>query len=129
MDKPRKTSRTTIAARPVPKLRGRLIIEIASRCALNEAGADLLEQIAISGSLSEAARQLHYSYRWAWLQIDSVNRAWKKPLVIKSTGGKKGGGAKLTPLGQSVLSAYRDLQLQLEHFLDVRSQAFKAATS
>jgi molybdate transport system regulatory protein len=113
---------------PAPKLRGRLWIEIGDSAALTEAGADLLEQIAACGSLSEAARRLHYSYRRAWMLIDAMNRAWPTPLLTTATGGKRGGGTLLTERGKNALSAYRDLQLQLEHLLDQAYPAFLAAT-
>ena len=106
-------------------LRGRVAIEVGKATGFNEAGADLLEQIAISGSLSEAARQLHFSYRYAWLLVDGMNRAWEKPLVQTATGGKRGGGAQLTELGEAVLAAYRHMQVELEHFLDTQTTAFK----
>jgi molybdate transport system regulatory protein len=112
---------------PPIQLRGRISVEVGQRTGLSEAGADLLEQISISGSLSEAARQLHYSYRRAWLLMDAMNRSWEGPLVTTATGGKRGGGAKLTELGHSVLSAYRNLQVELEHFLGVQSAPFKRA--
>ncbi len=110
-----------------PNLRGRISVEVAGRKALTEAGADLLEQIIASGSLSEAARQLHYSYRYAWMLVDAMNKAWGHPLVKTATGGRKGGGATLTELGHSVLSSYRNLQLTLEHFLDQETQVFRAS--
>jgi molybdate transport system regulatory protein len=100
------------------RLRGRLWIEIDRTAALTEAGADLLEQIQVCGSLSEAARRLHYSYRRAWMLIDVMNRNWPQPLVVTATGGKRGGGTRVTDFGREVLSAYRDLQVQLEHLLD-----------
>ena len=100
------------------RLRGRLWIELDRTAALTEAGADLLEQILVCGSLSEAARRLHYSYRRAWMLIDAMNRNWPQPLVITATGGKRGGGTQMTDFGRQVLSAYRDLQVQLEHLLD-----------
>jgi molybdate transport system regulatory protein len=105
-------------------LRGRVWIEIGGRAALTEAGADLLEQIIVCGSLSEAARRLRFSYRRAWMLLDAMNRAWPGKLVITATGGKRGGGAKITELGSQVLSAYRDVQLQVEHLLGT-SNAFK----
>ena len=110
-----------------PKLRGRLWVEISGASALTEAGADLLEQIAVCGSLSEAARRLRFSYRRAWMLIDSMNRHWPRPLVKTATGGKRGGGTRLTDLGREILSSYRDLQLQLEHLVDQASPAFFAA--
>lgn len=105
-------------------LRGRVWVEIDGKAAVTDAGADLLEQIGICGSLSEAARRLHFSYRRAWLLLDAMNRRWPGPLVKTATGGQKGGGAKLTELGQHVLGAYRDLQMQVEHLLDAAGDPF-----
>ena len=107
-----------------PQLRGRIWIDTDGP-AMTEAGADLLEQIEVSGSLSEAARKLRFSYRRAWMLLDAMNHRWPEPLVKLSTGGKGGGGAKLTPPGRRVLSAYRDLQIRFEHFLDASSGTFR----
>ena len=93
-------------------------MEISGSAALTEAGADLLEQIEACGSLSEAARRLRFSYRRAWMLIDAMNRHWPRPLVETATGGKRGGGTRVTELGREVLSSYRDLQMQMEYLLD-----------
>ena len=105
-------------------LRGKIWVEFGGTNALTEAGADLLEQIEACGSLSEAARRLHFAYRRAWLLLDAMNKAWPEPLVITAIGGHHGGGARLTELGRNVLHTYRDLQVQLEHFLDVATSSF-----
>src|SRR3954467_15849907 len=99
-------------------LRGRIWVEVGGAAALTEAGADLLEQIEACGSLSEAARRLRFAYRRAWMLVDTMNRAWPKPIVATATGGKRGGGAKLTEHGRHILRAYRDLQIQMETLLD-----------
>jgi molybdate transport system regulatory protein len=117
---PRRAKRNT-----KPKLRGKIWVQIGNTQALTEPAADLLEQIEACGSLSEAARRLRFAYRRAWLLLDGMNRAWPSPLVITATGGKHGGGARLTPLGRHVLHAYRDLQIQLEHFLDMTGNPFE----
>jgi molybdate transport system regulatory protein len=106
-------------------LRARLWVEVGGQPAMTDTSADLLEQISVCGSLSEAARRLRYSYRRAWMLLDGMNRRWPAPLVITSIGGTRGGGAKITPLGQHVLKSYRDLQLQLEHLLDVAGDPFE----
>ena len=98
-------------------LRGRVWVEIAAQAALTEAGADLLEQIAACGSLSEAARRLRFSYRRAWMLLDAMNQRWPAPLVKTATGGKRGGGARITEFGQLVLRSYRDVQVHVEHLL------------
>lgn len=130
MTKPKRKPRKPRAkARPLPDaprvLRGQVWVEAGGGRAMNDAGADLLDQIDACGSLSEAARRLRFSYRRAWMLLDSINRRWPGPLVTTATGGTRGGGAKLTELGRHVLRAYRDLQLQLEHLLDVAGDPFE----
>ncbi len=112
-----------------PRLRGKLWIEVeggdGGGAALTDAGADLLEQIDVAGSLSEAARRLRFSYRRAWMLVDAMNRRWPGPMVRLSTGGRRGGGAALTEAGARVLRAYRDLQIRFEHFLDTSAASFE----
>lgn len=123
--------RTRSSSLPPPKsapiLRGRVWADARGGAAITEAGADLLEQIDATGSLSEAARRLRFSYRRAWLLLDSMNRRWPGPLVTTAVGGKRGGGARVTPRGRAVLAAYRDLQLQLEAMLDHATDTFRRA--
>ena len=111
---------------PQPRvLRGKLWVEVGGQPAITDAGADLLEQISVCGSLSEAARILRYSYRRAWMLLDAMNHHWPSPLVTTAVGGKCGGGAQITALGEHVLKSYRDLQLQLEHLLDSAGDPFE----
>ena len=70
----------------------------------------LLELIAKTGSISAAARAMDMSYRRAWLLIDEVNNAMKAPVVATATGGTGGGGAALTPLGETLIAAYREIE-------------------
>lgn len=100
------------------RVRGRIWFERSGALLLNEAGADLLEQINACGSLSEAARRLGFSYRRAWMLIEAMNRRWPQRVVSKSTGGKRGGGSRVTTFGHAVLGAFRDLQVQVETLLD-----------
>src|SRR4051812_23596641 len=86
-----------------PMLRAKLWVDVGERPAITDDGADLLEQILATGSLSEAARQLRFSYRRAWMLMDSMNRRWPTALVNKVIGGERGGGTQLTELGEKVL--------------------------
>ncbi len=113
MPRPRRAKKLT----PNIHLRGRIWIE-AGGPAITDAGADLLEQIKAWGSLSEAARRLRFSYRRAWMLVDTMNRRWPTPLVKLSAGGKRGGGATLTEEGEKLLRSYRDLQIRLQQLLD-----------
>ena len=122
---PTRPSKSTPA---VPRLRAKVWVESELAAAvLTEAGADLLEQIEASGSLSEAARRLRYAYRRAWLLLDAMNRGFESPLVTAAAGGRKGGGAVLTEYGRAVLAAYREVQLQVEHAVDEAGPAFRSA--
>src|SRR5438874_8445883 len=111
-----------------PVLRGKVWIELAALPAMTEAGADLLEQIEVCRSLSEAARRLRFSYRRAWMLVDAMNQRWPQPLVRTAVGGKRGGGTQVTEYGHVVLRSYRDLQIQLEHLLESASRPFAIAT-
>jgi molybdate transport system regulatory protein len=120
----RKSSKAKKAYR-TPALRGKVWVEIGGKPAMTEAGADLLEQMVACGSLSEAARRLRFAYRRAWLLVDGMNALWPQPLVTKATGGKDGGGTRVTPYGQQILAAYREAQIRVEHALGEDSEPFR----
>jgi len=80
--------------------------------ALGPGKADLLEAIALHGSISGAARAMGMSYRRAWLLVETMNRSFRQPLVSTLAGGKHGGGTLLTETGELVLQRYRALCAQ-----------------
>ena len=57
----------------------------------------LLEAIHRNGSISKAAKVLGLSYKAAWDAVIAMNNLFPSPLVERQTGGKRGGGAVLTP--------------------------------
>lgn len=71
---------------------------------------ELLENIAAYGSISAAARSMEMSYKHAWDLVEEMNRLFGKPLLAAQTGGRRGGGAQLTPLGLSVISRFRAIE-------------------
>jgi molybdate transport system regulatory protein len=71
---------------------------------------DLLEAIAKTGSITAAARALGMSYRRAWLLVDTMNRCFRQPVVQAETGGRRGGGTRLTATGAEALRRYRRLE-------------------
>jgi molybdenum ABC transporter molybdate-binding protein len=73
----------------------------------------LLEAIERTHSISAAARDVGMSYRRAWLLVQSVNEAAGEPLVEAATGGRHGGGARLTPRGKAATALFGQLQDQL----------------
>ena len=70
----------------------------------------VLEAIGATGSISAAARALGMSYRRAWLLVDELNRALRQPAVVAGAGGKRGGGAVLTPVGEELVQRYRSVE-------------------
>ena len=82
----------------------------ADKPAMGPGKAELLEAIALSGSISAAARSMGMSYKRAWDLVDTMNKSFKQPLVITATGGTKGGGAEVTEFGRDVLRRYRQIE-------------------
>jgi molybdate transport system regulatory protein len=73
----------------------------------------LLKQIAITGSISQGAKNAGISYKSAWDAINEMNQLSEQPLVDRATGGKGGGGAVLTRYGQRLIQLY-DLLAQIQ---------------
>lgn len=72
--------------------------------------AELLEQIRDVGSISAAGRSMEMSYKRAWTLVETMNAAFREPLVDSVRGGPSGGGARLTPTGEQVLRHYRAIE-------------------
>ena len=93
--------------------------------ALGPGKVDILEEIARSGSISKAARELGLSYRRAWTLVDTMNKSFKSCLVKGSAGGKKGGGAHLTPLGKKMAKTYRIMEAKAERAIQLDWEAIQ----
>ncbi len=81
-----------------------------SGSALGPGMAQLLEKVEGSGSISSAAVSMGMSYRKAWMLIQEMQDTFNGPVVTSETGGKKGGGSKLTELGANLLKTYRRIE-------------------
>ena len=80
----------------------------------------LLQHVAEQGSITRAAKAAGISYKAAWDAIDELNNLASRPLVERSTGGRGGGGARLSVEGERVLRLYQRLQA-------LQAQVFEAA--
>lgn len=69
----------------------------------------LLQGIADSGKLTQAARNANISYRHAWQLLDQWGDYFDSPLVEK----RQGHGIKLTPLGEALLWAEKRVNARL----------------
>ena len=77
----------------------------------------LLDAIAATGSINRAARTAGYSYRGAWLLLETAANLASAPLVESLVGGVGGGGTRLTPAAVALLQAWRELQTRHRDFL------------
>lgn len=82
--------------------------------AIGPGKAELLEMIAVTGSIAAAGRAMGMSYKRAWLLVETMNDCFRLPLVVASRGGSGKGGAELTDTGKTVLAAYRRLLARIE---------------
>ncbi len=87
----------------------------------------LLEAIQTSGSIAAAGRQFGMAYRRAWLLTDELNRMFADPLVLTRGGGRNGGGAILTPLGEEIVAAYREAERKIRQATTVEVDRFERA--
>lgn len=98
------------------KVKGNIWIEGPKGTFLGIGRVVLLEKIAETGSISEAARQINMSYRQAWEHVDAVNRESSTPIVVTSTGGSGGGGTFITPDGMKAIKKFRKLYDRFTEF-------------
>lgn len=78
----------------------------------------LLERIDQYGSITKAAKSMEMSYRHAWLLVEDMNGKAATPLVLRSTGGRGGGGTSLTDEGRLAIGQFKKLQGKLKAFLE-----------
>jgi len=102
--------------RDAPRTAPRLVVrvELGHGSIMGPGKADLLECIDHCGSISAAAREMGMSYRQAWMLIDTLHQAFGRPVIETNSGGRAGGGARLTSLGKRLLAGYRTLQAKAE---------------
>ena len=99
--------------------------EISGRFWMNRQGCgylradriDLLERIDECGSITQAAKRIGMSYKTAWDAVEAMNNLADRPLVVRATGGKGGGGTCLTDYGKQVVAGYRFMEAEHQRFL------------
>ena len=92
----------------------RFRVDLSAACAIGPGKVALLEAIATSGSLSQAARDLDMSYRRAWLLLAGLNASFRDPVVTLTKGGRGGGGAIVTAFGETLIAAYRGFEADVQ---------------
>lgn len=91
----------------------RIRIDFSDNVNLGPGKIALLEAIKSSGSISDAARSLGMSYRRAWMLINSLKQGFSEAVTVSSTGGKGGGGARVTAFGMTLIKQFRLLEREI----------------
>ncbi|HZZ11350.1 MAG TPA: TOBE domain-containing protein [Paraburkholderia sp.] len=78
----------------------------------------LLSAIRETGSITGAAKAVGMSYKGAWDAVDAMNNLAGEPLVVRSTGGKGGGGTTLTPRAVRLIETFRAVDREHRRFLE-----------
>jgi len=82
----------------------------AAAPAMGPGKAELIERIQQTGSISAAARAMGMSYRRAWQLVEALNATYRQPVVITAIGGRRGGGARVTPYGRRLAAMFRAME-------------------
>lgn len=107
---------------PAPRLR----ILLGREIAIGPGKAELLRLIEETGSISAAAREMGMSYRRAWTLVETMNGAFREPVVEAATGGRGGGGARVTEFGREALERYRAMEDKALKSVTAEMEAFAA---
>lgn len=118
---PPKTYNRRKSAKPQPGFRGRVWIDGPEGTFIGHGRVVLLERIKEHGSITRAAKSMQMAYRHAWDLVDSMNRQAREPFVELATGGKGGGGARVTEAGERAIKLFWKFHDDFQKFL-IREQ-------
>jgi len=92
----------------------KLWVEKDGLLVLSDYRARLLQHIAETGSLVEAAQRMGLSYRRAWGKIREIEQNLGVRLVQSEVGGAGGGGSRLTREGERLVALYKRFRKLME---------------
>ena len=78
----------------------------------------LLAAIGETGSITAGAKAVGMSYKAAWDAVDAMNNLAGETLVVRSTGGRGGGGTTLTPRALTLIDTFRAVEREHRLFLE-----------
>lgn len=105
------------------KIDGRFWLTKDGQNFLGSGRVELLKTIDKTGSIHSAAKEMKMSYKAAWDRLNRMNTLAEEPLLIKTTGGKKGGGTLLTPYARQLIETFDKLKEVHRQFIDRFAEA------
>lgn len=104
------------------ELRGSIWMTVGGESFGGPGRVALLAKIAEYGSITQAAKAMKMSYKAAWDAIDSMNNMAGEPLVERLTGGRGGGGTRLTRRGEQLVENFSLIEREHRRFVDQLSR-------
>jgi molybdate transport system regulatory protein len=95
-------------------------LEIEGEVALSVWRVKLLEVVAQTGSITAGAEKMNVPYRIAWQKIREMEERLGQKLIETQTGGKEGGGTKLTPLALQYIAKFSQFNEEVLEFMRLR---------
>lgn len=105
------------------KIDGRFWLTKDGESFLGSGRIELLELIDQTGSINAAAKAMKMSYKAAWERINGMNALADQPLIERLTGGRGGGGTKLTPYARELIATFHRLGELHRQFIDRFAEA------
>jgi molybdate transport system regulatory protein len=113
----------------VPRAALTIRVDFGTHAVLGPGKVRLMELISEHGSITAAAKAMGMSYRRAWLLAEDLNEVFRQPLIAKQTGGRGGGGARLTRLGRDIVGHYRAIEAAAAGAAAVELRALQSSLS
>lgn len=102
------------------EIKSKIWLEKDGKLVFGAGKTSILKAIAKTGSINKAAREMNMSYRHAWSYIRSAEKRMGNDLLIKTKGGKSGGGAVLTDYAKGLVVRFEKLDRQVRAFTNQR---------
>ncbi|HEY9278982.1 MAG TPA: TOBE domain-containing protein [Eoetvoesiella sp.] len=120
-----KNGKTNTASLPTraPELSGSIWFRSGDQNWGSQKRIGLLAAIGQEGSITAAAKKSGLSYKAAWDAVDTMNNLAGEPLVLRTTGGPRGGGASLTARAVELIALYQALTREHERFVAILAKA------